>query len=383
MARKPQQTVKQGRVFRQKYTDRYGAPRLTDTLYIEYYDASGVRRRESAKTTDQLKAFELLLKKQKQAAEEAPPKLLDGRDATYEDLEKLVLAYYRENKMAASERVAKKSRFPGLRSFFAGKKLSQIDRGAIKDYRRHRASKIAKGKKTHISNATINRELDVLRKGLKLAVDDELLPYLPPFPPKLKEGNVRQGFFEKHELDAIVAHLPAHLKNLAKVAYITGWRVESELLSRQWDKHVDFNGLELRLFPGEAKDRSEGRVFPLLPQLKEILLEQQAIVEQMSKQQEKDIPWVFPGRLGERLHTVQHPWETARKAANVGRKLVHDFRRTAVRNLVRAGVPRKTAMEMVGHKTEEMFRRYNIVDYKDMQDAGDKLAKYLADGILA
>jgi integrase len=55
-------------------------------------------------------------------------------------------------------------------------------------------------------------------------------------------------------------------------------------------------------------------------------------------------------------------------------KVVHDFRRTAVRNLERAGIPRSVAMQMVGHKTEAMYRRYAIVSEADLQDGARRLA---------
>ena len=55
--------------------------------------------------------------------------------------------------------------------------------------------------------------------------------------------------------------------------------------------------------------------------------------------------------------------------------ILHDFRRMAVRNLQRAGVPRSVAMKMVGHKTESVYRRYAIVDKAMLRDAAIKLAE--------
>lgn len=67
-------------------------------------------------------------------------------------------------------------------------------------------------------------------------------------------------------------------------------------------------------------------------------------------------------------------WKSACKAAGVPARLIHDFRRTAVRNLERAGVPRSAAMKMTGHLTESVYRRYAIVDEGMLREAAEKLS---------
>jgi integrase len=68
-------------------------------------------------------------------------------------------------------------------------------------------------------------------------------------------------------------------------------------------------------------------------------------------------------------------WKKACKAVGVPGKIPHDFRRTAVRNLERAGATRSDAINMVGHKTEAIYRRYAISDEKSLKEAAVKLAR--------
>jgi integrase len=84
----------------------------------------------------------------------------------------------------------------------------------------------------------------------------------------LHVDNARTGFFEPEQYRAVRDHLPAYLKPVAIVAYITGWRAKSELLTRQW-RHVDFAKGWLRLEPGESKN-GEGREFPFTPELRAV-----------------------------------------------------------------------------------------------------------------
>jgi integrase len=100
--------------------------------------------------------------------------------------------------------------------------------------------------------------------------------------------------------------------------------------------------------------------------------ESTATVEQI---QGRIIPWVFH-RGGEPIRTFRRAWLTACVKSGVPGKIPHDFRRSAVRNLERAGVPRSAAMAMVGHRTESIYRRYAIVDTAMMRDAAVKLGLF-------
>ena len=93
-----------------------------------------------------------------------------------------------------------------------------------------------------------------------------------PFISLLQEDNVRRGFFEPAQFQAVLRHLPDDLKPVVEVAYITGWRVPSEVFTRQW-QHVDFNNGWLRLELGETKNR-KGRNFPMTERRRGVLLHQ-------------------------------------------------------------------------------------------------------------
>ena len=161
----------------------------------------------------------------------------------------------------------------------------------------------------------------------------------------------------------------------------------SEILTRQ--KHlVDLKAGWLRLEPGETKNR-DGRMFPITGRLREILETQLAKTDALQRASGKLIPWLFH-RDGKPIKTFRRSWITACVNAGFGHvikntkgkvikkvadRIPHDFRRTAVRNLERAGVARSAAMKMVGHKTESIYRRYAIADKSMLQEAGEKLAR--------
>ena len=154
------------------------------------------------------------------------------------------------------------------------------------------------------------------------------------------------------------------------MAKVTGWR-KSELRSRQW-RHVAFVAGWLRLEPEETKNR-DGRMFPLIPELRAVLEGQRARVETLQKATGQVIPWVFCRDDGAPVGDFQRAWTTARTQAGVPGRLFHDFRRTAVRNLIRAGIPETVAMKLTGHRTRAVFQRYAIVEEGMLREAGEKL----------
>jgi hypothetical protein len=149
-----------------------------------------------------------------------------------------------------------------------------------------------------------------------------------------------------------------------------------EVLSLKWPQ-VDFSACTVRLEPGTTKNK-EGRTFPFaeFPELRTLLEEQRARTEALQRTTGQIIPWVFH-RDGKPIKDFRSVWRTARKEAGAPGRVPHDFRRTAVRNLVRAGVPELVAMRLTGHKTRSVFDRYNIVSEGDLSEAGARLSRRL------
>ena len=106
-------------------------------------------------------------------------------------------------------------------------------------------------------------------------------------------------------------------------------------------------------------------------ELRTILEAQRTYTDAVQRKKDKVVPHVFH-RNGKPITAFTKAWKLACAAAGCPGRIPHDFRRTAVRNLVRSAVPERVAMQMTGHKTPSVFARYNIVNEADLFDAARK-----------
>lgn len=249
-----------------------------------------------------------------------------------------------------------------LPHFGADRKMNGITTADIEKYKAARLADDA-------AAATINRELAALRRGYRLAIRGGQLHHMP-YVGLLRENNARTGFFERAQFDEVLEHMPTELHPPLWFAYITGWRFKSEVLSLTVS-NVDLKGGFVRLEVGSTKS-GEGRTFFMTQKLRTVLTQQIASIDALKK---RGIicPYIFHRANGKQIKDLRRHWELALDAAGYPGKLLHDFRRTAVRSLERAGVPRSTAMAMVGHKTESIYRRYAIVDEAMHREGAAKL----------
>jgi integrase len=153
-------------------------------------------------------------------------------------------------------------------------------------------------------------------------------------------------------------HLPADLQVAAAIAYTYGWRTQSEVLVLE-RRQLDLEAGTLRLDPGTTKN-DEGRVVYLTPELRTLLEAQLERIRGAERRAGRIIPFLFPylsgpRRLGQRRRDYRKAWDAACTAAGVAGRVRHDFRRTALRNLVNAGVPERVAMTITGHKSRAVF----------------------------
>ena len=346
--------------------------RESAVYWLKYRDALGVLRREASGTEKEHEARRLL-KRREGASVEGRVVIPQADRVTLEQLADTLRTDYETNGRPTVWRLRFSVRhLLAPDSPLAHRRAIEITGTDIAAYKAWRQAQRVKTRPP--ANATINRELSALTRMFTLAVEQGRLQHVPHIS-KLRESRPREGFFERDQFEAVRARLPEAVRGVVTFAYCTGWRVPSEVLTLTWPQ-VDFRAGTVRLETGTTKN-GEGRVVMLTPELRACLEAQHAATRDAERTTGQIIPWVFH-RGGRRIKNFKRPWRRACREAGLAGRIPHDFRRTAVRNLERAGVPRSVAMKMVGHKTEAIYRRYTIVDEGMLRDGRDRLAAFQA-----
>ena len=358
--------------------------------WIKYY-RNGKPYRETTKSHKEADAKRLLKKREGEISEGKLPGIYFDC-VTFDELAEEFLRDYRINQKKSLVRAERSVNH--LNKYFEGMRVPQITNPMINEYIENRLQCSCKkcnekfqadeiendtcpscGKeslKPGAANATINRELAALKRMLNIGAKQtppkvDRVPYIP----MLKENNIRKGFFEHGEFLALRDALPSYLKGFVTFAYKAGWRV-SEISGLTWNQVDRDNGI-VRLEVGETKN-DEGRTVYLDEELRDIFNEQWEV-----RKKEKTLtPHVFTNGDGtSKIKDFRGSWYKACKDAKIGKRLFHDFRRTAVRNMVRSGIAERVAMMISGHKTRSVFDRYNIVNDQDLKLAAQKQEVYL------
>jgi integrase len=354
--------------------------------WIQYY-RNGKPYRESSKSKKETDARRLLKKREGEIAVGKLPGIYFDK-VRFDELGQDFLSDYRINQKKSLQRAERNVNH--LKKAFEGIRVVDITTPLIRKYIEKRLSwkcrqcreiiqpqdncpycgseKIKPG----AAHATINRELAALKRMFNLGAQQtppkvDRVPYIP----MLKEDNVRKGFFEHDDFLALRDALPSYLKGFVTFAYKVGWRV-SEIRGLTWSQ-VDLNQGIARLEAGETKN-AEARTVYLDAELRQIFEQQY----EARKKQKKLVPYIFPKKEGDgKIGDFRGAWKAACKKAGIGKRIFHDFRRTAVRNMIRSGIPERVAMMISGHKTRSVFDRYNIVSDSDLQMAAKLQEEYL------
>jgi integrase len=332
-----------------------GSLKLRGRIWWIVYSAGGRLIYESSDSADKEKAENLL---KQRIGELAAGKDISPEKATIADLCDLVIADYRLRKLRDLKTVQWRYEAnvkPALGSLLA----SRFGAAQVRSY-------IAARRAVRAGDATINRELAIVRRGFTLGhQEDPPLVGRVPYIAKLEEDNVRQGFIEQGQYLALRAAMPDHLKCLFVVAYHCGNRL-GELRKLEWDQ-VDLEAGEIRIERRQAKGKRP-RTLPIYGEMQEWLKWQQ-------ERRVAGCMLVFHWS-GKPIGSHVKGWVRACEEAGLPDLHPHDLRRSAVRNMERAGIPRNVAKAISGHKTDSVYQRYDIVSGGDLKAAATRLEQY-------
>lgn len=347
-----------GRILKPRWKRRDGGAYESPNWWIAYY-YRGKEIRESSQSQDEREARKLL--KRKVTATLSCETIPREHKLNFEDLARDLENDYRVNGRRTLADLS--YRVGHLRELFGIERAVDITTDRGRAYQRKRLGERA-------APATINRELAALRRMLSLAFNAGKLPRLARIE-MLEENNVRETFLEHSRFMTLLGNLPEHVKDLVEFEYLSGWR-QGAVKRLQWSD-IDRENRTATLRSTNSKNKTAW-ILPLTGKLLEI-------IERRKNDRRLDCPYVFH-RNGKQIKDFRGSWKTACEnsglvAGRAGGYTPHDLRRCAARNLSRAGVAEQIAMKITGHKTASMYRRYRIVDEKDLVEATETLDAYL------
>ena len=356
---------KRGRIYRRTKKDPVTGERVEVGPYKVQVWLNGKDHRQSTHST------------KREVAEKLLTKLLAAKDAgttteamlkpvRFKDLQAAIELDYGLQARRSTDRM--QDAFQALNSKFEGWKSSAITKQRLKEYVMER---LEAGK----APATVLYELRMLRRAFRLAE----VP-CPSFP-SIEVNNVRKNFFEPAEFQSVIDRLPSYLRPIMACAFLMGWRVKSELLPLTW-KQVNWKLGTISLLIGSTKN-NEPRCYPFsdFPELKAVFEARWEETERLQRERGIVIPWVFfrvEKKAVKPIRSYVTAWRNATERAGLAGRWVHDFRRCGARSLRQAGVPESVSMKLIGHKTPSIFRRYSIVDDKDLRVGVEQLAAFHA-----
>jgi integrase len=322
--------------------------------WIQYFDADGRRRREKVGA----KSIAIKTVESRRTKSREGVKLPENIRAVVRvaDLAPALARDYRVNEKKSLRSVELRLRKHVL-PFFAGMKVDNVSTDDINRY-------IDARRKGGAANGTINRELAALKRIFNLARTSTppKVRGVPVFP-HLKESPPRKGFVEDRQYDKLTAGSgELWFRAILAVAYTFGFR-RGELLKLRV-RQVNLLAGTIHLEPGSTKN-DDGRAVKMTREVWELLA-------QCVRDKAPD-DHVFTRSANEPVLDFRSAWASLTSAAGLSGLLFHDLRRSAVRNMVRRGVPETVAMKISGHKTRSVFDRYDVTSGADLDQAAARI----------
>ena len=248
-----------------------------------------------------------------------------------------------------------------LRPFFGEMKAQSLGTSIRRQY-------VERRRRQKGEPATINKELSWLRRAMRLGAKHEppLVHRVPSFE-MLPVDNVREGIVGHEHYRAIRDALPTYARIALVVGYHTGAR-KGEIRGILRDR-IDLKAKRINL-PGRTTKNGKPRYLPIYGDMGAELDMWLATIKK------SDCPFLVQNE-GQPVFDFEKAWATACEAAGIPGTLFHDLRRTAVTNMIEAGLSEKEAMEISGHRTRAVFDRYHVVSERRMQQNAAKLAEHL------
>jgi integrase len=373
-----------GRLYKQKDSKYW---------WLDYY-RNGRRIRESSGTIKKTVAQAMLKDREGQIARGEPLSIRVQRIAVDELIDDVLRDYEVNDKDIDRARLSANK----LKAFFSGMRALDVTTSSVNAYIKRRMGEATR-RDSLPSVASINRELSLLKRAFRLAKNSTPPKvHQVPYVPIMQEDNIRKDFLDQEGYAALKAALPSHLKPILVLMWHSGWR-RGECLGLKWSQ-IDLNRRLIRLNPGETKNK-DGRTVYMPEELYQTL---------SGLKTQRDWHWphvedVFvrvkekcskDGKVEyevEPIKSFYKAWRTACIKIGLGKMVEvtglsgkkrkkyeglnpHDLRRSCVRRLTRAGVTQEVAKRHTGHKTDSIFRRYDIVSEGDMKWAAEALEKY-------
>ena len=384
-----------GRIFRRKGSAFWWAA----------YYLRGKEYRESTGETEENKAQKFLGRKLKEVhADQIGAKPFVGPQQERIKVSDLLNALEADYRLRGKESPQFKAHLRSVRDYFGDWRAVEVTAEAVDQF----ISELLAGdpdgsasEKRPKAPATVNRSTQLLRQAYELAIKRRRLSNAPFIRHLSEKGNTRIGFFDEGQFRQVLRHLPEYLQDFCLFGYKAGWR-KGEIAVLGWDD-VEDDTIRLR---GEDSKNGEPRMIVIEGELVEVMERRKAARQVARATGDVMLADLVFHHLGQPVGDFRKAWQTACVAAGVGKfvcrhcgqpakgrkcefcgtgevkyigRIFHDFRRTSVRNMVRAGVPERVAMSVSGHKTRSIFDRYNIVSEDDLRSAMQRTQDYLKD----